>query len=183
MTTFSRRLVVVVALGLLVGIGLSQVAPAIPFSPLGPTAQATAQPIASPKSIKAGSLVIEAPWTRATPSGAKIAGGYLKITNSGAEVDRLIGGTLPVAGMVEVHEMSMDGGIMKMRKLERGLEIPPGKTVELKPGGYHIMFMDLKQPLKQGETIKGTLRFEKAGSVDVAFDVQAIGATQPGHGH
>ena len=128
------------------------------------------------KTYKVGPLVIAAPWARATPGGAKVGGAYLKITNTGAEADRLIGGSLPIAAAVEVHEMSMTDGIMKMRKLENGLEIKPGQTVELKPGGYHIMFTGLREGLKQGQPVKGTLRFEKAGTVEVEYRVAPIGA-------
>jgi copper(I)-binding protein len=132
------------------------------------------------KTYTAGQLVIEAPWTRVTPGGAQVAGGYLKITNKGAEADRLIGGTLPIAGAVEVHEMAMTDGIMKMRRLEKGLEIKPGQTVELKPGGYHLMFTGLREGLKEGPPVKGTLVFEKAGSVEVEFRVAPIGARSGG---
>jgi copper(I)-binding protein len=129
---------------------------------------------------KLGSLVIEAPWARATPGGAQVGGGYLKITNTGQEPDRLIGGSLPSASAVEVHEMSMADGVMKMRRLSDGLEIKPGQTVELKPGGYHLMFMGLREPLKQGQSIKGTLMFAKAGSIDVEYRVAPIGAQSGG---
>jgi periplasmic copper chaperone A len=145
--------------------------------------------MANSKVYKAGSLTIEAPWARATPGGAKVAGGYMKITNNGKEPDRLIGGTVPFAGRFEVHEMAVEGGIMKMRELSKGLEIKPGQTVELKPGGYHVMFMELKQGLKEGESIKGTLVFEKAGKVDVEYKVGPIGGGAPaggsggGHSH
>ncbi len=136
--------------------------------------------------VKAGALSIEAPWSRATPGGAKVAGGFMKITNNGSEPDRLVGGSVPFAGRFEVHEMAMEGGIMKMRHLGSGLEIKPGETIELKPGGYHLMFMDLKQGLKEGDTVKGTLVFEKAGKVDVEFKVGPIGGGAPkggGHSH
>ena len=132
--------------------------------------------VAADKTYKVGQLVIEAPWARATPGGAKVGGAYLKITNTGAEADRLIGGSLPIAAAVEVHEMSMSDGVMKMRKLDKGLEIKPGQTVELKPGGYHIMFTGLREGLKQGQPVKGTLQFEKAGSVEVEYRVAPIGA-------
>ncbi len=102
------------------------------------------QRLQATKMFKAGALTIEAPWARATPGGAQVAGGFMKITNTGSEPDRLVGGTVPFAGRFEVHEMTMDGGVMKMRELSKGLEIKPGETVELKPGGYHVMFMDLK---------------------------------------
>src|SRR5262249_41063418 len=94
----------------------------------------------APRSYKVGHLIIESPWIRATPAGARVAGGYVKIINSGQTSDRLIGGSLPVAAEVQVHEMSMNNGIMSMRMLKYGLEIDPGKSVELKPGGYHLMF-------------------------------------------
>jgi copper(I)-binding protein len=128
------------------------------------------------RTYQIGELVIEAPWTRATPGGAQVAGGYVKITNRGTAADRLIGGTLSVATSVEVHEMSMADGIMKMRRLETGLEIKSGQTVELKPGGHHIMFMGLREGLKEGMAVKGTLAFEKAGSIEVEFLVAPIGA-------
>lgn len=131
---------------------------------------------AADKTFKVGQLVIEAPWARATPGGAQVGGAYLKITNTGAETDRLIGGSLPIAAAVEVHEMSMTDGVMRMRKLDKGLEIKPGQTVELKPGGYHLMFTGLREGLKQGQPVKGTLQFEKAGSVEVEYRVAPIGA-------
>ena len=127
--------------------------------------------------FKLGDLTVTSPWTRATPGGAKIAGGYLKITNNGASADRFVGAKSEPTDHVEIHEMSMTDGVMKMRPLPNGLEIKPGETVELKSGGYHLMFMDLKQPLKQGDTFKATLQFEKAGSLDVNFSVRGLGAT------
>ncbi len=133
----------------------------------------------SPAIVTAGSLEIATPWLRATPNGAKVAGGYLSITNKGSEPDRLIGAAIPLAPKGAVHEMSMDNGTMRMRELNDGLEIKPGETVELKPGGYHIMFEDLRQPLKQGDTIEGTLTFAKAGKVDVTFKVGGIADTVP----
>jgi copper(I)-binding protein len=130
--------------------------------------------------VKAGGLIISQAWARATPNGAKIGGGYLTIENTGTAPDRLLGGSADVASSVQVHEMSMDNGVMKMRPLEKGLTIDPGKTVKLAPGGYHLMMMDLKAPLKQGEKVPVTLEFEKAGKVAVEFDVQRIGAQAPG---
>lgn len=132
-----------------------------------------------------GDLVVVSPWTRATPGGAKIAGGYLKITNNGKSADRLVGATSAGAHHVEIHEMSMNDGVMKMRPLTDGLIIKSGETVELKPGGFHMMFMDIKQQLKQGDTLKATLTFEKAGKIDLSFNVRAIGASggAPAHRH
>jgi periplasmic copper chaperone A len=129
--------------------------------------------------IKAGALTIEQPWSRATPGGAKVGGGYLRITNTGTAPDRLVGGSFPLAGRVEVHDMSMDGDVMRMKPVEGGLEIKPGASVELKPGGTHLMLMDLKEPLKEGQTVKGSLNFEKAGSVDVEFAVRGLGGAGP----
>lgn len=129
---------------------------------------------------RAGDLVLTRTWTRATPGGARVAGGYLSVRNTGTTPDRLIGGTFEAAGRVEIHEMAMEAGIMRMRSLERGLEIAPGATVELRPGGFHIMFIDLTRPLRQGETVQGTLVFERAGTVNVRFRVDAMGA---GGGH
>ncbi len=127
--------------------------------------------------VKVGDLTVALPWTRATPSGAKVAGGYLAVTNNGKASDTFVGGSSDIAGRVEIHEMAMEGGVMKMRPLNAGIEIKPGQTVELKPGGLHMMFLDLKRQLKQGETVKASLKFEKAGSVDVTFKVGAVGGS------
>jgi periplasmic copper chaperone A len=126
---------------------------------------------------KDGTILIQNLWTRATPNGAKVAGGFITITNKGAAPDRLIGGSAKIAGHVEVHEMAMDNGVMKMRELPKGLEIKPGETVELKPGGFHLMLMDLKEPAVDGGKVEGTLVFEKAGTIDIFLHVRALGAT------
>jgi copper(I)-binding protein len=134
--------------------------------------------------VKAGDLVITQPWSRATPGGAKIAGGFLTIENKGAVPDRLVSGAGDIAGKVEIHEMAMSNGVMTMRPLDKGLVIEPGKTVKLAPGGYHLMLMDLKQPFKQGDKVPVTLEFEKAGKVALSLDVQGVGAQAPaGHDH
>jgi copper(I)-binding protein len=143
---------------------------------------------AQAEDVTAGSLKIFAPWARATPKGASVGGGYMKITNTGDTPDRLVGGASDVSDRFEIHEMSMDNGVMKMRPLAKGIEIKPGQTVEFKPGGNHVMFMGLKQGLVQGQPIKATLVFEKAGKVDVTFAVEGIGAQTGGgmtmdHGH
>jgi copper(I)-binding protein len=132
--------------------------------------------------IRAGDLVITQAWSRATPGGAKVGGGYLTIENKGTIPDRLIGGSAEVASKVQLHEMTMDDGVMKMRPVEGGLIIDPGKTVKLAPSGYHLMIMDLKSPLKQGDKVPVTLEFEKAGKVAVTLDVEGIGAQGPGGG-
>lgn len=137
-----------------------------------------------------GSVKISAPWTRATPKGAQVGAGYMTITNTGSAPDRLVGGASEVASDFEIHEMHMDNGVMRMRQITKGLEIKPGQSVELKPGGNHVMFLGLKKPLAQGEHVKATLAFEKAGKVVVDFTVESIGAQKPGsagggmkHGH
>lgn len=139
--------------------------------------------------FKAGSIEIGHPWSRATPQGATVGAGYLVLTNRGSTADRLVGSSFAGASSVELHEMSMDNGVMRMRAVNGGLEIKPGATVELKPSGLHMMFLGLKQRLQQGERIKGTLVFEKAGTVDVEFTVEGMGgpaapaAQQSGHSH
>jgi copper(I)-binding protein len=138
--------------------------------------------IARAEEVKAGDLVITQAWSRATPSGAKIAGGYLTIENKGAAPDRLVGGSGDIAGKVELHEMAMNNGVMTMRPLDKGLTIDPGKTVKLAPGGYHLMIMDLKSPFKQGDKVPVTLEFEKAGKVTLSLDVQGVGAQAPAGG-
>jgi len=130
--------------------------------------------------VKAGDLVITQAWSRATPGGAKVAGGYLTIQNKGSAADRLIGGSADVADKVQVHEMATTNGVMTMRPLDKGLSIEPGKTVKLAPGGHHLMLLDLKSPLKQGDQVPVTLEFEKAGKVKLTFDVQGVGAQGPG---
>src|SRR5262245_54963156 len=149
-------------------------------------AAALASTLAGPvraEDVKAGDLVITQAWSRQTPSGAKVAGGYLTIENKGTSADRLISGSGDVAGRVEVHEMAMEGGVTKMRPLDKGLVIDPGKTVKLAPGGYHLMLMDLKSEFKQGDKVPVTLQFEKAGKVNVTLDVQGVGAQAPGGDH
>lgn len=141
---------------------------------------ATLATAASAEDYKIGNLQISQPWTRATPKGAAVAGGYLKITNTGTAPDRLLGGSTDVAKRFEVHEMSMDNGVMKMRELKSGLDIPPGATVELKPGSYHIMMQELLRPLAKGQRVKASLTFEKAGKGEVEFAVEAIGASAGG---
>jgi copper(I)-binding protein len=129
-----------------------------------------------------GDITIEQPWSRATPKGAPVAGGYMVIHNAGKTADRLTGGSFDFAGKVQIHEMTMQDGIMKMRPLPAGLEIPPGGTVTLDPDGYHVMFIDLKRQLMQGETVKGALDFEHAGPVEIELKVGGIGDRGPGGG-
>jgi periplasmic copper chaperone A len=131
---------------------------------------------ASAHDYKVGALQIVHPWSRATPGAARVGGGYLKIINGGSVPDRLLGGTAPIAGRLELHRSTNADGIASMRSVESGLEVRPGETVELAPGGVHLMLVDLKQPLKAGERIGAMLTFEKAGAVAVEFAVQGLGA-------
>jgi copper(I)-binding protein len=131
---------------------------------------------------KVGSLEITTPWTRATPPSARTGGGFMTITNKGTTADRLVSARSNASDKVEIHEMQMDGSVMRMRELAKGLEIAPGATVMLKPGSYHIMFMELKAPFAKDARVPLTLVFEKAGSIDIQLDVQAMGAMPHGHG-
>ena len=126
------------------------------------------------------SLRVSNPFARATPPGAKVAGAFMTIKNVGPDPDRLISVSSPVAGLVEIHEMAMDGGMMKMRAV-KGIDVKPGATVELAPGGYHVMLEDLKQPLKLGEQIPVKLTFEKAGVLEIKVNVEAMGAAAHTH--
>jgi periplasmic copper chaperone A len=136
----------------------------IVFSLLSPSAFA--------HEYKVGDLEIVHPHMRPTPAGAPVSGGYMTIRNTGDEDDRLVGGSAPFAGKVEVHEMKMDGDIMKMRPIVGGLVIPAGGEVILRPGGLHIMFMQLKEQIEEGKKYEATLQFKKAGTVDVEFSAE-----------
>ena len=134
-------------------------------------------------SVKIGGLSLTGLWTRATPPKAPTAGGYLTIENTGKEADRLTGIASPIADRVEIHEMTTKDGTMTMRQAEAGVEIPAGATVALAPGGFHIMFIDLKETLVEGGKVPVTLTFEKAGSIGTFLHVLAIGARGPEGDH
>ena len=125
-----------------------------------------------------GDLMIMNAWARATPKGATVGAGYLTLHNQGAAADKLIGAAADFAD-IQIHEMKMANGVMEMRELKDGLAIPANSMITLKPGGYHVMFVNLKRPLLKGEKDKVTLKFEKAGSVEVEFDVEGVGAAAP----
>lgn len=133
--------------------------------------------------IEIGSLTITGAWTRATPPRAPTAGGFVTIGNSGEASDRLIGAASPIAGRTELHAMSMRDGTMIMQQVKNGIEIPPGGTVTLAPGGLHIMFIKLTHTLVEGETVSVILSFEIAGDIEILFPVQAMGARQPAESH
>jgi copper(I)-binding protein len=127
-------------------------------------------------------LLITDLWTRATPPGAPTAGGYLAITNTGSEADRLIAVSSPAAEEGQLHSMEMANGVAVMRPLADGIVVPPGKTVTLAPDGLHAMFIGLKQPLKEGDKLPVVLTFEKVGQIETYLHVLAIGARGPGDG-
>ena len=129
--------------------------------------------------FKVGDIEIGHPWSRATPAGAKVAGGYFTVTNNGSAPDRLLSISSDISDKAELHEMGVKDGVMTMRPVTGGLEIPAGGKVVLGPGSYHVMFMDLKQPPKQGEMFAATLTFERAGTVTIKFAVQAMGSAAP----
>ena len=135
--------------------------------------------LASADDVTAGDLVVTQAWSRATPGGAKVGGGYLTIENKGSAPDRLVGVASEASAKAEIHEMTMKGGVMTMRAVDGGLTIEPGKTVKLAPGGYHLMLTELKSSLKQGDKLPVTLEFEKAGKVKVMLDVLGVGAQGP----
>ena len=135
--------------------------------------------LAAAHEFKLGDLTIGHPWSRATPGGAKVGGGYLTVTNNGSAPDRLVAATTNVADRVEIHEMAMNNGVMTMRQIPGGIPVPPGQTVAFAPGGYHLMLMGLKTPLKEGDRVKATLTFEKAGPIEVTINVEGIGAQHP----
>ncbi len=141
---------------------------------------------ATAHSFKLGPIDIGHPSARVTAAGQTIGGGYLKLVNGGAD-DRLLSATAGVSARVELHSMSMEGDVMRMRQVD-AIALPAGKTVELKPGGLHIMFIGLKEPLKSGDKFPMKLRFEKAGEVEVMVNVEAPAAAgaasaAPGHQH
>lgn len=128
----------------------------------------------------AGKIKITQVWVPQPPAGSQVAGGFMTIRNEGDQADTLTGGSAVVAGRLEIHEMAVEGGVMKMRELKPGLVIKPGETVALKPGSYHVMMMDLKDRPAVGNTVKGTLVFEKSGTVDVEYKVEPAGTRVPG---
>jgi len=128
---------------------------------------------------RVGSLRIDHPWATETPQGAKVGVGYMKIINEGSQADRLIAITSPVSHKVAVHASVKEGDIVKMRLLDKGLQIKPGETVELAPEGTHVMFEGLSAPLVAGARAKATFMFEKAGSIDVDFTVEPMGTKAP----
>lgn len=149
---------------------LSKIASAIILIALAPAAFA--------QGTGTSAITIEQQWARATPSGAHTGAVYMTLDNKASSADRLTGASSNVADKVQVHEMTVVNGVMQMRELAQGLSIPPGGSVILKPGSYHVMLIGLKKPLTPGETFLLTLTFEKAGNISVTVPVKAMGAMQ-----
>lgn len=129
---------------------------------------------------KVGSLDVTQPWARATPKGASTGAAYMTVTNSGSKTERLSCASSPAAATCQIHEMAMSDGVMKMRPVQGGLEIKPGQTVTLKPGGFHMMLEGLRAPLVPGDKVEATLTSSDGASVKVEFPIAAIGAPAPG---
>lgn len=127
----------------------------------------------------AGDVTVIQAWSRATPKGAKVAGGYVTIENRGGEPDRLLTASSTAAAKVEIHQMALQDGIMTMRPLDDGLIIPPDAAVTLEPGGDHIMFVGLKAPFEEGQRVPVSLTFERAGRIETTFEVGPVGAKGP----
>jgi periplasmic copper chaperone A len=123
-------------------------------------------------------VAVEAPWARPTVPGQQGGGGFLVLRNTSASADRLVGGSTPVAERFELHTMSMKGDVMEMRQVD-GIDLPAGQEVELKPGGLHVMLIGLKTPLKIGDKVPVTLKFEKAGPMTVQFEVMSRPVPRP----
>jgi copper(I)-binding protein len=128
---------------------------------------------------RVGSMVISQPWARATPKGASTAAAYMTITNTGSAPDRVSCISSDVSAECQIHMMAMESGVMKMRRVEGGLEIKPNETVVFKPSGLHLMLVHLQHPLDQGKAMKVTLKFNNAGTVEVGYPIEAIGAAAP----
>jgi copper(I)-binding protein len=126
-----------------------------------------------------GSVTVENAWSRASPSGVKVAAGYLAIINDGDEPDRLLAASAPFAGATEIHKTSMQDGVMRMRPVRDGVPVPAKSTVMLEPNSYHLMFMRLTRPLDEGDTVQASLTFERAGTLNITIDVLGIGAQGP----
>lgn len=135
---------------------------------------------ASAEEFRIGALAIENPWSRATPGGATVGSGYLAVHNTGTQPDRLLGGSVEAAKLLQIHDMTMDGDISRMREITEGIEIKPGQTVRFEPAGTHLMFVGLKKPLRPGDKLSGTLRFERAGTVNIKYEVVPMGANPVG---
>lgn len=141
----------------------------------------TAMP-ATAGDVTAGDLAISHAYSRVTPKTARVGAGYLSIENKGGDADRLLSVSCACAEFAQVHEMKMNGGVMKMQHVSDGLPIPAGATVKLEPGGYHLMFINVKAPFVAGESVAATLEFERAGKVEIELEVKPL-REKSGHKH
>ncbi len=156
------------------------VAPALPVF-----AHGTATPAAASHggpAVTLGALEITGGFTRATLPNAPVGGGFLTITNTGAEADRLVSASAAIAKETQIHEMAMEGDVMKMRQLKDGVELPAGESVTLEPGGMHLMFMGLNGAIKQADMVPVTLTFEKAGTITPELPAAGTAADAPAEG-
>ena len=151
------------------------------FAAIALAAVVTAPIAAAPGRIDP--ITVSGAWSRETASGQAVGGGFASIANKGAREDRLVGATSPIAAEVQLHTMSMDGGVMRMRQVTDGIAVPARGRLELRPGSFHVMFMGLKHQLRQGERFPVTLRFQKAGRITVQFAVRPVGAVGPMEAH
>lgn len=154
-----------------------------PAAAAGQTNHAMHQPEQEGATATIGDLAITSAWARATLPGQKSAGAYLIVTNHGTTADRLTGAASPSADKTEIHTMEVVKDIMTMRPVEGGLEIPAGGSVELKPGGYHIMFMGISEPFADGASVPVTLQFATAGEVELALPVRLVKGHDHDHDH
>ncbi|HKQ54325.1 MAG TPA: copper chaperone PCu(A)C [Methyloceanibacter sp.] len=142
-------------------------------------AVAVLSPAGVARAETAGAIAVENAWSREVPAGASVGVGYLAIRNSGDEPDRLVSASTSVAGETEIHQTTMADGVMRMRPVPDGVPVPAKGSVMLEPNGYHFMFMGLTRPLKEGDAFPAKLVFERAGSIEVTFQVLGIGAQGP----
>lgn len=141
---------------------------------------ALTSPVASSHSYEKGDIQVRHPWSRATPPGASIAVAYMEIRNTGSQPDKLLSATTAVAQRVEMHITQREGEVMKMRQV-KAFEIPARERYALRPGGSHLMLVDLARPLKKGEGFAIRLRFERAGELQIELEVQEAGSRYPRH--
>ena len=138
---------------------------------------------AAAEDVKAGPISVKDAWSRATPEGTDVGVGYLTITNDGDAPDRLVSAEAAFAGQAEIHQMAMNNGVMHMRPVPEGVTVPSKGKLVFSPDSYHLMFMGLKGPLKEGDTVAGSLTFKHAGKVEVTFHVESMGAGPEGAHH
>lgn len=142
-------------------------------APVGSDVVPVAESETAAQTARIGDLTVSGGWLRTMLPSQPAGGGYLTITNAGPVADSLVAVSTPVAGKSEIHMMEMKGDVMVMRPVDGGIEIPAGGTVELKPGGLHLMFMQVTEPFEQGRMVPVTLEFEKAGKIEVSMPVKA----------